>query len=313
MTAEAGSGRQWPRADEDTTEILVLDGAPRPVSSGAPKRDRCTLTMLAGPASGKMFTLDGDELVLGRGNDVGARIQDASLSRRHARLYRRGERFYIEDLGSTNGTFVNGEPVQLPTKLHEGDRIQVGASVLLRVHLQDEMEQAATRQLYESAVRDPLTQVHNRRYLDERLLGEFTYARRHLTPLSVLLVDLDHFKQVNDEIGHLAGDAVLRVVAGSMQRMLRTEDLVARYGGEEFCVVARGIDVRNAGIVGERIRRTVEGLAIPWEGRTLRVTLSVGIATMDPEHPFPSVQSLLAAADAALYRAKTTGRNCCRT
>ncbi|MFW5925612.1 MAG: diguanylate cyclase [Myxococcota bacterium] len=314
MDPDSGTTRVRSGPDaEDTTEVLVLDGTTTQPVPAEPKRDRCTLTMLAGPTVGKMFPIEEDQVIIGRGSEAAACVPDRSLSRRHARVYRRGEGFYVEDLGSTNGTFLNGAAVKLPTKVHEGDRIQVGSGILFRVHLQDEVEQAATRRLYESAVRDPLTHVHNRRYLDERLVTEFAYSRRHLTPLSLLLVDLDHFKRINDTVGHLAGDAVLRVVAGAMQRMLRTEDLVARYGGEEFCVVARGIDGRNAMIVGERIRRTVEGLAIPWEGSTLRVTLSVGITTMDQEHPFPSVETLLAAADAALYRAKSGGRNRCRT
>lgn len=299
-----------PADEEDTTQVVTVDETSKP-SPAAPKRDRCTLSVLSGPMNGSMFQVEGEEVVLGRGSEAAVRIQDQSLSRRHARLYRSGERFYLEDLGSTNGTHLNGERIKLAARLHDGDRIQLGARILVRVHLQDAVEQEATRRLYESAVRDPLTQVYNRRYLDERLLAELAYARRHLTPLSVLLVDLDLFKRVNDEMGHLAGDAVLRVVAGAMQRMLRTEDLVARYGGEEFCVVARGIDARNAQILGERLRRTVEGLAIPWDGKTLRITLSVGIATMDPDHPASGVEALLARADAALYRAKATGRNRC--
>jgi two-component system, cell cycle response regulator len=296
--------------DDETTQIIVT-GVPSPATHPAPKRDRCTLSMLSGPASGALFTLEREEMILGRGTDANARIEDPGLSRRHARVWRVGDTFHLEDLASTNGTFVNGDRISGMVALKEGDRIQLGGSVFLRVHLQDAAEQEATRRLYDSAVRDALTQVHNRRYLDERMAAEFAYSRRHLSPLSVLLVDLDHFKDINDRLGHLAGDAVLRVVAGAMQRMLRTEDLVARYGGEEFCIVARGTDARNATIVAERVRRMVEGLSIPWEHKPIRVTLSVGVATMDTAHPFASPSALLAAADAALYRAKQGGRNRC--
>jgi two-component system, cell cycle response regulator len=296
--------------DADTTQVITVGEGAAP-SRPVAKRDRCSLTMLSGPTTGSLVTVERTGVVFGRGTDATVRIQEAGLSRTHARISRVGDAYQIEDLDSTNGTYVNGDRLTAPRKLEEGDRIQMGVSVLYRVHMQDATEQEATRQLYESAVRDPLTQTHNRRYLDERLKAEFAYARRHLTPLSILLVDLDHFKSINDTLGHQAGDAVLRVVATGMHRMLRTEDLVARYGGEEFCVVARGTDSRNAMIVAERIRRMVEALHIPWEGKPVRVTLSIGLATMDQATPFAGVQALVAAADAALYRAKEAGRNRC--
>jgi two-component system, cell cycle response regulator len=307
------TGRKDTFPDEDTTQVITLGEGPRSTRP-VPKRDRCTLTMLSGPTTGSLYTVaDDEDLLVGRGSEASARVQDAGLSRLHARVWREAESYKIEDLGSTNGTYVNGRRLDDAQVLKEGDRIQMGGTVMFRVHLQDAVEQEATRRLYESAVRDALTQTHNRRYLDERLQAEFAFARRHLTPLSVLLIDLDHFKRINDTLGHLAGDAVLRVVATALQRMLRTEDVVARYGGEEFCVLARGTDARNAMIVGERIRRMVEGLQIPWEGKPVRVTLSVGVATMDETHPFGSVQALVGAADAALYRAKQAGRNRCAT
>lgn len=296
------------RPEEDTTAEFAVDPA-TPAVAPASTKDRCTLTVLAGPSAGALFTFE-DELVFGRGGEVSARIEDRGLSRRHAHLTRRGDRFLLADLGSTNGTFVNGERLgRDPRELAEGDRIQMGRNVMLRVQLHDHFEQEAAKQLYESAVRDPLTRVYNRRYLDERLESEMAYAQRHTSPLSVLLIDLDHFKQTNDTHGHPAGDAVLRVVAAAMVRMLRAEDVVARYGGEEFCVVARGIDARNAHIVGERIRKTVEGLKITADGQTLRITVSIGVATFRASRWYSDVGALVGDADAALYRAKESGRN----
>jgi diguanylate cyclase (GGDEF)-like protein len=308
-TAETAVRRE--RDDETTTEFAVDDGGGASASGTVQKRDRCTVTMLAGPMTGAIFTLEQDELVFGRGAEVSARIDDRGLSRQHARLMRKGDRFFIEDLQSTNGTYVNGESLSGMRELSEGDRLQLGPNALLRFHLHDAVEQEATRRLYELAVRDELTQLHNRRYLEERLQGELAYAQRHRTCLSVLILDVDHFKQVNDSVGHLAGDAVLRVVAATMQRVLRTEDLVARYGGEEFCVVARGIDARNAMIVGERLRRIISQLAIPYEGDTIRVTVSCGVATFSQDTWYGDVKSLLADADSSLYLAKENGRNRC--
>ncbi|MFW5920363.1 MAG: GGDEF domain-containing protein [Polyangiales bacterium] len=297
------------RPDEDTTGQFPVETGAGGGAVPAPKKDRCTLTVLAGPSAGALFTVE-DELVFGRGAEVSARIEDRGLSRRHAHVFRKDERFFLTDLGSTNGTFVNGRQIgHQPHELEEGDRVQMGRNVMLRVQLQDEFEQQAAKRLYESVVRDALTRVYNRRYLDERLESEMAYAQRHNTPLSVLLVDIDHFKQINDTHGHPAGDAVLRVVATAMVRMLRAEDVVARYGGEEFCVVARGIDARNAQIVGERIRRTIEGLKIPGDGRQLNVTVSVGVATFRASRWYSTVSALVGDADAALYRAKERGRN----
>ncbi len=291
----------------ETTQVIQCDV---PVVARPAARDRGSLLMLSGPEPGKMFPLDPKrEAVLGRGGEASLRIDDRGLSRNHARLFRLHRRFWIEDLRSTNGTFVNGVQVFEPVALQDGDRIQIGGDTVLCFQLQDAAEQEASRKLYDSAVKDPLTQVHNRRYLDERLEQEFAFAVRHQQPLSALMVDVDHFKSINDTFGHAAGDAVLRVMAQTVRRTVRTEDLVARYGGEEFCVLARGVPVDGALVFGERLRATLEELSIPWEGRSLQITSSIGCATWSKTRSFDNASALLQAADAALYRAKDAGRN----
>ncbi|MEM7449266.1 MAG: GGDEF domain-containing protein [Myxococcota bacterium] len=294
--------------DQDTQQIVTLADAPE-VNSAAPERDRCTLTVLAGPVSDAVYMMTDEEMVLGRGTEASCRIDDSGLSRRHAKIRKVQDRFIIEDLGSTNGTWVGGRRLRGSQVLQDGDRIQMGRNTLLRFHLHDVVEQRAAMRVWESSVKDPLTRLYNRRHLDERLQSEFSYAKRHATPLAVLLLDVDHFKNVNDTFGHPAGDAVLRVVGKALERMLRAEDLVARYGGEEFCVLARGIDPRNAAIVADRCRRTVEQLSLPWESQEIRVTTSVGFAIWTITTPYSDVSSMLAAADEALYAAKSAGRN----
>ncbi|MGB0680945.1 MAG: GGDEF domain-containing protein, partial [Polyangiales bacterium] len=175
--------------------------------------------------------------------------------------------------------------------------------------LHDATEMAAVKRVYELAVRDALTQCHNRRYLDDRLRADFAFALRHHTSLTVLMVDLDHFKHVNDHYGHPAGDEVLRQVAAALKTSLRIEDVVARYGGEEFCVVARGTSLEQAKILAERVRVTVAALQVIWEGQVLRLSASVGVATLQPGTTFRDVGALIAAADQALYQAKRAGRN----
>jgi len=296
------------RVDETTQVISTVtphEEALRPV------RDRAALTLLAGPFPGRLFTVEESELVVGRQEGIDGHIHDTDLSRRHARVFRTEGGFALEDLQSTNGTWLNGRRVTGTVELQDGDRIQMARGVLLRFHLQDGMEQEAAKRIYESAVRDPLTQLYNRRYLDERLASEFAYAVRHRVPLSVLLVDVDLFKEVNDAHGHAVGDEALRALASAMQRVVRVEDLLARYGGEEFCVAARGTSARQSRVLADRLRSTVEGLvlAIPGCSGPLRLTISIGVATAGPEGAFSELGALMAGADTALYEAKSAGRN----
>ncbi len=292
------------RREDETTEVFPLeDAAPAPKK----RRSKGCITMVTGPEPGALFVLE-DETILGRGAEAQTRIDDQGLSREHARITRHGDHYSLEDLDSTNGTFLNDRRVTFRTPLCDGDRIRIGKQVLLRFRLQDEEELEHAQQLYRSAVRDPLTDLFNRRYLDERLTAEFAYACRHQTPLVVLLLDVDHFKRVNDNFGHPVGDAVLRVVGATVGKVVRTEDLAARYGGEEFCVVARGIQKNQALVLAERLRITIERLTIRFDDQDLKVTASIGVATLVGSN-YDRVEELLAAADAALYAAKREGRN----
>jgi len=305
--ASAFQARQ--RDADDTTRIMTRASLQESLPSPVIVRDRCTLTLLAGPNVGRIVAVPAEGLVVGRGGDADLRIDDAGLSRCHARLFRMGDGTYVQDLGSTNGSWVDGAPVRGAVLVSDGSRVALGPNTLFGAQIQDIAEQETTLQLYESTIRDGLTRVYNRRYLDRRMAEEVAYSLRHHAALSVLILDVDHFKHVNDTFGHAAGDAVLRVLAATVSRLVRTEDVVARYGGEEFCVVARGIDARNAAIFGERLRRTVESMRAPVGERSLSVTISVGVSTLDGETTYADAAALLGAADAALYRAKATGRN----
>ena len=190
--------------------------------------------------------------------------------------------------------------------------MQIGPALVLRFGFIAADEEALARQLYEASTRDGLTRLYNRKYATRRLAEEFAYAQRHGTPLGVALFDLDHFKRVNDTFGHQAGDGVLRVVAAQVQKTIRAEDVLSRYGGEEFLVLVRGIEHKNVGVLAERIRKGVAGLSIPWESRTLRVTVSIGVASLSECGPGPTPEALVKLADERLYEAKAAGRNCVR-
>jgi diguanylate cyclase (GGDEF)-like protein len=294
-------------AADGTTDVQLL---PPELAAGKPQREY-TVRVLAGPETGLSRLVEGEEMVLGRGHDCDLPLADSALSRRHCRIVRLPEGIAVEDLGSSNGTFVDGARVQGRQTLGEGTRIQIGRHTVLTVSLQDPLEHRAARQLYEFSMRDPLTGIHNRRYFDQRLEEEISYALRHHSPISVLIVDLDLFKRINDTFGHPAGDKVLRQAADILQRCVRKEDVVARFGGEEFAMLARIAAPEGALALGERVRRRIERASVSHQGQLIRFTASVGIASLFPDKAYDGIAALLTAADGALYRAKAAGRNRC--
>jgi two-component system cell cycle response regulator len=290
----------------DTTGVFETPAVP--IGGLKPER-QMILSVLAGPQMGWSRVVDRGELVVGRGEGSDLVLNDQGLSRRHCRLVRQGDEMFIEDLDSSNGTFVDGQLVKGQMPLTEGARIHLGRHTVLSLARRDPLEQMAARQLYESSMRDPLTDLHNRRFFDQRLREEFAFATRHQAPLSVILLDLDHFKKVNDTWGHPAGDEVLRQVAALIKRCVRKEDVASRFGGEEFGVVVRTESHEGARAVAERMRKRLEDTPIYHEGNLILVTTSAGVATAAPPHLYESPAALLAAADQALYRAKAAGRN----
>lgn len=182
----------------------------------------------------------------------------------------------------------------------------------LRLHLQIKQLQdellVKNRRLEDLSRTDLVTGLRTRRAIEEVLEAEFRRAERYGTPLSVLMADLDHFKQVNDSYGHVAGDAVLRAVSDRVQAQLRATDVAGRYGGEEFLVVLQHNDHEGAVVVAERWRESVAAEAFELaDGRAVRATLSIGVASFAPG--MKTRQELVTAADAALYKAKDDGRN----
>jgi len=289
---------------EERTAVSERD---EPALTGAGERDRAYLIVLAGNNVGEMYKIKGESMVIGRGPQADIQIIDEGISRRHARVLSGAEGIAVEDLGSTNGTFVNGRKINREP-LNDGDKIQVGSTTILKFTYHDQLEEHFQRQMYESALRDGLTKIFNKKYFLDRLESEFAYASRHKVPLSLVMLDLDHFKQINDEYGHLAGDSVLVTLARSIAESIRGEDVFARYGGEEFVCICRGIDLGAAQAFAERIRTMVEKTDFVHAGAHLKVTVSIGIASL-PDEEVRDPVSFVAAADQALYEAKREGRN----
>ena len=165
----------------------------------------------------------------------------------------------------------------------------------------------AHKRLLQEALTDPLTQLPNRRHGLDFLASEWAFAQSNALPMACLLLDIDHFKRINDTYGHAAGDAVLRQLAELLKRASRAEDLVFRYGGEEFAAVLPNATARAAVQIAERIRSVVEKYSFLWEGQTIPVTLSIGVASLHGAEM--DSQALIQASDAALFEAKRNGRN----
>lgn len=273
-------------------------------------RTKAVLVELQGAQPGAVFRIETPTTVIGRSSRAEVSLTDATVSWEHARLHFDGGVVLAEDLSSRNGTFVNERQIVQPTPLVDGDYLGVGGgSTLFKFTMMDEFEEGVLRTLFELAQRDTLTGLYNRRYFEDRLHSEFLFAQRHDAPLGFLFIDIDRFKRINDTRGHPMGDAVLRLVARSIEKMMRPEDVLCRYGGEEFTVLVRATSVRNLEILGARICHRVQALAFVLSSQGLGVTVSIGISYMDTNKRFDSAEMLLAAADQALYEAKSGGGN----
>ena len=296
------------RDEFDEATCVTQIGAPA-LRLGLPraKQVRPYFIVLVGSNVGEMYRLEASETVLGRSPTAQVRFNDDGVSRRHARSFEQSGEVMIEDLQSANGTLVNGERIE-KRALKDGDKIQLGPNTVLKFTYHDELDETFQRQMYDAALRDGLTKAFNKKYFLSRLDTELAYARRHKTPLSLVMIDVDFFKKVNDNFGHPAGDAVLVTLGGIVHRTIRAEDVFARYGGEEFAVICRGVARDSACILAERLRSICELTSFEHEGKRMPVTISLGVAGY-PEFGAETSLQLVAAADEALYTSKHAGRN----
>lgn len=266
------------------------------------------VVVLSGDRMGETFVLNEGRTAIGRGLHADVRVNDEGISRTHALIECDGQDYFASDAGSTNGTFANGDRVDDRHLLQEGDKVQIGASSVLRFTFQEDGEEDLQRSLYESALRDRLTGVFNRGYFNNRLESDVAFAMRHGKPLSLVMFDLDNFKQINDADGESAGDGVLRGLAQRVQDTTRSEDIFARYGGEEFVLICRDVDALRASRAAYRIQDLVKAELFKVNGREYPVTVSLGVADLAMLHQ-PSAKALVEAADAALFVAKREGRD----
>lgn len=286
--------------DPITTQLTVLSGGP----SRSGPRSACVV-VIHGEGLGKRLDIEETPVVVGRSQEADLHIPHKSVSRRHCEIWRQGDTYRIRDLGATNRTRVNEQPIT-ETGLADGDHVTVGESILKFIS-HSSVEARYHEEVYQLATHDALTELYNRRHFIELVDKEIARAQRHGRPLVMCFIDVDLFKPVNDKYGHVAGDGVLRQLAAVVRSFVRGEDSAARIGGEEFAVLLPESDVPAARAFAERLREAVADSVFVLAGEPQRITISIGIAAMDPDRAERS--ALMQAADGALYRAKNEGRN----
>ena len=267
--------------------------------------DRACLVVIYGPELGKRAPLGQATFEIGRSSRSDLPIDQESISRHHARITFDGTRHVVEDLGSTNGTFVNDVNAKRQP-LKDGDQVKLGRSIL-KYMAGDNIEANYHEEIYRLMTMDALTQTHNRRYFNEALEREYTRSLRYRRSLSLILFDIDHFKKINDTYGHVAGDSVLRQLAMVVKPRLRSQDCLARVGGEEFAVLLPEVENAGARIAADKVRAIVEAARFLVDNKEFGCTVSVGVITFDAR--VTSAQMLYEMADKNLYAAKNGGRN----
>ncbi len=255
---------------------------------------------------GKRLELTGSLARLGREEDNDLVLLDEGVSRYHARLERSREAWFVMDVGSRNGTLLNGAPLSGVERLQNGDVLKLG-SVIIKFLSGGDVEASMWEEIIQIATTDTLTHLANRRRFDEELATECARVRRHGRDLSLILFDIDYFKRVNDEHGHPAGDAVLFDIGQLIRARVRGHDIAARIGGEELAILMPETNLEGARVLAEQLRRAIDRHVVEYAGRQLHVTVSAGCAQYAPVDG--DATNFFRRCDEQLYAAKAAGRN----
>ena len=284
----------------DTTQRTLV--SPGPAAAESPG---ACVVVIHGEGLGRRVDIGDGEIVVGRSHDADLHIAHPSVSRRHCALRFANGHYFLRDLGATNRTRVNDQPID-EVELADGDHIVVGESILKFIG-HGSVEARYHEEVYLLATHDSLTGLNNRRHFMEILDREIARARHHQRPLTLAILDIDLFKPINDAHGHVIGDAVLKQVARVIATNTVGECIAARIGGEEFALLLPEMSVAESLVVAEAIRAGVAATTFTAGDTEQRITISIGVAAHGPGHDTRS--TLLQAADDALYTAKESGRN----
>jgi diguanylate cyclase (GGDEF)-like protein len=274
--------------------------------SDRPANREAALVVIYGHDLGRKHDLTKTNTVIGRAAKADIQVDQESVSRDHAKVTLDGNTVRLKDLKSTNGSYVNDEPIKGDFTLRNGDLIKIGRTVFKFI-AGGNIEAAYHDEVYRLTTVDGLTQAFNRRYFEDALEREISRCHRYARALSLLMIDLDRFKGVNDTWGHLAGDHVLKCVASSIRGRTRREDILARYGGEEFCILLPEVELKGAVALADKTRRYVEKQQFEFDDHVIPVTVSIGVAGLTDK--LREGKDLIKAADDRLFAAKKAGRN----
>ena len=293
-----------PRPSDSPADVTIVhDASAFKLPKGASSVS--SIVVIYGEFLGRRFQIDGAPLTIGRSPECTIQLDDDSVSRQHCRVSPGDDGVVLVDLNSTNGTYVNDTAVSA-RHLHDGDRVQVGRSIF-KFLTGSNIEQAYHEEIYRLKTTDGLTGANNKRSFDEEMQREFHRFLRYGRPLVLVMLDIDHFKKVNDTFGHLAGDRVLSELGRLIGGMVRTEDTFSRYGGEEFALLLPEMGLDDGIRFAERLRADIAAARFEFDGMTIPVTISGGVAGAHADMTGPD--KFVAAADELLYAAKHNGRN----
>ena len=294
----------------ERTAILGFDQETNNRELQKAKEQPACLILIRGTPQGHRYFITADEMIIGRDPTAEISILDSSISRKHARVTRNENVIQIEDLDSSNGTAVNGKKLTpgAVVKLEKEDLVKLGNSIVKYLPA-GEIEIIFYGNLNQAANTDLLTKCFNKGYFLEAIDAEIKRAKALATKLSLIFLDLDFFKKVNDTYGHDGGDFVLKEFTNLVRSIgvLKQKDIFARYGGEEFCLLMPVTSGQEAAQVAEVLRGKTHGHEFIYEGTRIPVTSSFGVAELKYNHDTP--QDLIKAADKALYESKQGGRN----
>jgi len=279
-----------------------------PEKKDRPSGEACLVNLHPpGPDIGKRVPLVNTQYIVGRDAEAGFVVSRSSVSRQHARLFIDDDsNWWVEDLNSTNGTFVNENRIR-SQQLSDSDQVRFGDAIY-KFLSGSNIESAYHEAIHNMAIQDGMTGIHNKRFFMEFLEREIAVASRHGHPLTLVMFDVDHFKKINDGHGHLAGDAVLKDLSQRIRPRIRREDLFARYGGEEFACVLPSTALPGGIVFAEHLRTLIEERPTAFEDKVIPFTISIGVTTLHRENGVDPA-ALIKRADDNLYAAKRGGRN----
>lgn len=295
-------------SDDNNATVLITDirKALASLDEEAKQKPACLL-VVGGELNGSIYNLPAGETVVGRNPDCSISLDFHGVSRRHFTINANEEEVILTDLGSANGTYLNDKKVESPVILKKNDVIKIGA-IAMKFLPKGDPERLTYDKLHEEAHTDGLTKCYNKMYFNNQLELEVKKSKVTGKPLSLIIFDLDHFKKLNDNFGHDAGDFVLKEKARLIRENgIRQGDIFARYGGEEFCILLPNTNLKQGFEIAERLRKLVEKHEFIYDGKRLPVTASIGVA--DYRQGVNNGTDLFKRADSAVYKSKEGGRN----